>query len=353
MTVLIQAALACALSALMIVALRVPAVHLRLVDHPHGRKRHGESVPVTGGLAILLGFFVAMLIPAGTADIHRVLLAVMVALAAVGLYDDSHGGSARAKLVAQVAAAVAMTIWGNQQLRSLGDILALGPIELNAWSVPITVFATVAVVNGINMLDGVDGLAGGIVAVMLVYFSLFAWWLGDARALTLLAVLLGAVVGFLFFNAPHPWRGRLRTFMGDTGSLALGFVVAWFTLELSQHERAIPPVVMLWVTGVVLLDLFTVTVRRLLRGRNPLVGDRAHIHHLLLRAGLSPGATAATLVGANASLGAVGTVSWLSGVSEEWLFVGFMLIGLAYLALFLHPARLMRAAARIRAVKSR
>ena len=353
MSLLAQATLACLMSALMIVALRVPAARLRLIDHPEGRKRHGESVPVTGGLAILLAFFAAMALPARSADVHKDLLVVMVALGTVGLYDDSHGGSPRAKLVAQVAAALAMALWGNQLLRSFGDILAIGPIGLAAWSIPVTVFATVAVVNGINMLDGLDGLAGGLVAVMLAYFALFAWLLGDARALTLLAVLLGAVVGFLLFNAPHPWRGKLRTFMGDTGSLALGFVVAWFTLELSQHERAVPPVVMLWVAGVVLFDLFTVTVRRALRGRSPLAGDRAHIHHLLLRRGLSPAAAAATLVGANAALGALGTAGWLIGIPEAWLFAGFVAVGLAYLSAFLHPGWLMRIKARRRAAQSR
>lgn len=337
----------------MVVALRVPAARLRLIDHPDGRKRHGEAVPVTGGLAILLAFFGALAIPAGTAEMHRVLTVAMLGLGAVGLYDDSHGGSARAKLVAQIAAALVMTLWGNQLLLSLGDILAIGPIGLKAWSIPVTVFATVAVVNGINMLDGLDGLAGGTVAVMLVYFALFAWLLGDARALTLLAVLLGAVVGFLVFNAPHPWRGRLRTFMGDTGSLALGFVVAWFTLELSQKAHAVPPVVMLWVAGVVLLDLFTVTLRRLLRGRNPLVGDRGHIHHLLLRRGASPAVAAATLVGANALLGAIGTAGWLIGIAEAWLFAGFLAVGVAYLAVFLNPARLMRGTGRRRPSKRR
>ncbi len=348
MNVLVQAVLACLLSALTIVALRAPAARLRLIDRPDGRKRHGESVPVTGGLAILLAFFAALWIPAGSPDIHRVLLVVMVALGAVGLYDDRHGGSARAKLAAQIAAALAMTLWGNQLLRSFGDILGIGPIGLAAWSIPITVFATAAVVNGINMLDGLDGLAGGLVAVMLLYFALFAWLIGDTRALALLAALFGAVAGFLLFNAPHPWRGRLRTFMGDTGSLALGFAVAWFTLELSQKARAVPPVVMLWVAGVVLLDLFTVTVRRLLRGRNPLLGDRGHIHHLLLRRGMSPGATAALLVGANALLGAIGTAGWRLGVADVWLFAGFLVVGIAYLAVFLHPAPLMRAGARRR-----
>lgn len=353
MNLLLQASLAGSLSALMIVALRAPAARLRLIDRPEGRKRHGELVPVTGGLAILLGFFTAMAIPTGTAETHRVLIVVMLGLGAVGLYDDSHGGSARAKLLAQVAAALAMALWGNQLLLTFGDILAIGRIELKAWAIPITVFATVAVVNGINMLDGLDGLAGGTVAVMLAYFALFAWLLGDTRALALLAVLLGSLAGFLLFNAPHPWRGRLRTFMGDTGSLALGFVVAWFTLALSQQERAVPPVVMLWVAGLVLLDLFTVTVRRVLRGRNPLAGDRGHVHHLLLRRGFSPAATAATLVGANALLGAIGTAGWLIGISEASLFAAFVAVGVAYLAVFLHPAPLMRVSGRRRTAKQR
>jgi UDP-GlcNAc:undecaprenyl-phosphate GlcNAc-1-phosphate transferase len=154
---------------------------------------------------------------------------------------------------------------------------------------------------------------------------------------------VGAVTGFLLFNAPHPWRGQRRTFMGDTGSLVLGFVIVWFSIALTQPAGdKVPPVVMLWVVGLVLLDVFTVTVRRIIRRRDPAAPDRAHIHHLLLRRGYSVRESLLILLAGNAILGAVGTAGWWLGLPEFALFMAFLALGLLYLALFLYPGRLMR-----------
>ena len=289
MTYLLQGLVAFGLSAILIVWLRRPALRFGLVDNPGGRKRHGDSVPVTGGLAVTVSIFATIALSLHKMGDYRVLFAVMLLLGAIGVLDDIGEITPRSKLSAQVIAAVLMTSWGNHFLTGLGDILARGPIALANWGIPLTVFATVAVINGINMLDGLDGLAGGLVLQILVYFTGFAWLSADANALKLLLVSAGAVAGFMVFNAPHPWRGRRRVFMGDAGALVLGFLIVWFAIELSQRDAAaVPPVVMLWVVGVVLFDVFTVTVRRLIRRRDPVVPDRAHIHHLLLRRGLSP-----------------------------------------------------------------
>jgi UDP-GlcNAc:undecaprenyl-phosphate GlcNAc-1-phosphate transferase len=274
---------------------------------------------------------------------YMVFFASVALLAAIGVMDDLGEVSARTKMGVQILAAVLMTSWGNHFLTTLGDLLARGPIDLANWAIPLTVFATVAVINGINMFDGLDGLAGGLAAVMLGFFAYFAWVQLDVNALKLLVVLLGAVLGFLFFNAPHPWRGRRRTFMGDTGSLVLGFVVAWFSIELSQKPVApVPPVVMLWVVGLVLMDVFTVTVRRIVRRRDPAAPDRAHLHHLLTRRGFSSTQAALLIVGANTLLGLAGTIGWRTGVPEYLLFAGFIALGLIYLGLFLYPARVLR-----------
>ena len=343
MTYLVQALLACMLTALLIVWLRQPAIRFGLLDHPGGRKRHGDSVPLTGGLAISVGFFVALAVSFHALGDYRVLFVALAMLAAIGVLDDSGEVSPRSKMGVQVIAAVLMTSWGDHFLTSLGDLFARGPIELANWAIPLTVFATVAVINGINMLDGLDGLAGGLVAVMLAFFTGFAWWLGDVNALKLLVVLLGSVVGFLLFNAPHPWRGRRRTFMGDTGSLVLGFAIAWFSIDLTQRpESLVPPVLMLWVVGVVLFDLFTVTVRRVVRRRDPAAPDRAHLHHVLMRWGYSPTATAGIIVLANALMAAAGTIAWQAGAPDYVLFSAFILLGLVYFGVFLSPARLLR-----------
>jgi UDP-GlcNAc:undecaprenyl-phosphate GlcNAc-1-phosphate transferase len=184
---------------------------------------------------------------------------------------------------------------------------------------------------------------------MLTYLALFASWLGETQSLRIMLVLLCAVLGFLLFNVPHRWRGAWRTFMGDAGSLVLGFAVAWFTIDLTQGVGAtVPPVVMLWVVGLVLFDLFTVTMRRLLSRRSPFAADRAHIHHLLQRAGLSDISAWAILIAANALLGALGTVGWRSGVAEPVLFAAYLVVGLLYFAAFIRPEWLLQRARRRR-----
>ncbi len=346
MTFLAQALIACVLTALLIVWLRRPALRFGLIDHPGGRKRHGDSVPLTGGVAIAVSFFITLAISLHKMGDYRVLFASMLLLAVIGVLDDIGEVSPRTKLGVQVMAAVLMTSWGNHFLVNLGDILARGPIDLANWAIPLTVFATVAVINGINMLDGLDGLAGGLLLGMLCLFAWFAWLVPDVNALKLLLVAAGAVAGFLLFNAPHPWRSvRRRVFMGDTGALVLGFLIVWFTIELSQRPQAqggVPPVVMLWVVGVVLFDVFTVTIRRVLRRRDPAAPDRAHLHHVLIRRGISPARTTAIIVGANVALGLAGAAGWQLGLPDHVLMIGFLLVGMAYLAVFLYPARYLR-----------
>jgi len=343
MTFFVQAILAFLLTALLILWMRRPAYRFGLVDDPGGRKRHGTAVPLTGGISMTVGFFLALGLSLPALAPQIVLLVSMAMLALIGVLDDIGEVSPRSKLGVQILAAVLMTSWANHFLLHLGDLFGRGDIALMNWGIPLTVFATVALINGINMLDGLDGLAGGLVFVILSFFAGFAWWTVDVVSLKILVVLLGALGGFLAFNLPHPWRGHRRTFMGDTGSLVLGFVVAWYSIGLTQgYRQTVPPVVMLWVTGVVLFDLFTVTIRRILRRRDPAAPDRAHVHHILLRRGLSPAQAVSLLLGANLALGAIGTLGWAAGMPQMWLFAGYVAAALVYLALFLFPARLLR-----------
>lgn len=343
----VQALFASLLTALFIVWLRRPAHRFGLVDHAGGRKRHGDSVPLTGGIAFTAGFFATLLISAPVLSHYAVLLIAIGLLAAIGLLDDLGEVSARGKLGVELLAALFMTSWYGLYLTDLGDLFARGPFELHNWGVPLTVFATIAVINGLNMLDGLDGLAGGLAFGILAFFAFFAALLDAVNAYKLLVVLLGALGGFLLFNLPHPLRGARRTFMGDTGSLILGFVIAWFAVDLSQRTGSrVPPVVMLWVAGVVLLDLFTVTLRRVIRRRDPAQPDRGHVHHLLLRRGLDGPRTLAYLLGGNLALGATGTALWLAGVPEFVSFGVFLIVAALYLGLFLFPARYWRRAPR-------
>jgi UDP-GlcNAc:undecaprenyl-phosphate GlcNAc-1-phosphate transferase len=347
LTYLAQAAAAAFFAGLLILMLRRPAERWGLVDHPGGRKRHAAPVPLTGGIAITAGMILALAVSFSAFAQYSAFFAGVLLLALVGLMDDLGEVSPGTKLLLQVVAALLMTSWGENFLLNLGDLFGTNPINTRHWAIPLTVLAALAVVNAINMLDGLDGLAGSLVLGILLVLTGFAWTIGDANAAKILIVLAGALTGFLFFNLPWPLRGRHRTFMGDAGSMVLGFAVAWFSVALTQRAgSAVPPPVMLWVLGIVLMDVFTVTVRRLARRRSPMAADRDHIHHMLLRRGFGPWQTLGLLVGANVVLALIGTAMWKTGVADRWIFWSYLVVCAVYFALFFMPFRLYRLRAR-------
>jgi UDP-GlcNAc:undecaprenyl-phosphate GlcNAc-1-phosphate transferase len=330
--------------------LQKPAHRFGLVDKPGGRKRHRESVPLVGGIAIAasIGTLLPVIGPLSTH--HHILLTASAVMLFIGVIDDWNGLSPRTKLLCQAIAALMMAHWAGVALTSLGDIFSLGPIVLGLFAIPVTVFAVLSVMNGINMFDGLNGLAGGTCLSILALLAMLAAMVGDTDALLMLTASAGAVAGFLVLNMPIPGTRSRQVFLGDAGSLLLGFVVAWFTVELSQRPTglSVPPIVMPWVLSLVLYDLFTVTVRRALRGRNLFAPDRTHLHHLLLRRGLSEGHTVAWIVGVNSLLALMAITGWLWGVPEWLLFVAFLFTGAGYVATFLFPTRALRRAWRMR-----
>ncbi len=347
LTYLAQSAAAAFIAGLLILMLRRPAERWGLVDHPGGRKRHAAPVPLTGGIAITVGMVLALAFSFSAFAQYSAFFAGVLLLALVGLMDDLGEVSPGTKLLLQVVAALLMTSWGENFLVNLGDLFGTNPINTRHWAIPLTVFAALAVINAINMLDGLDGLAGSLVLGILLVLTAFAWSIGDPNAAKILIVLAGALAGFLFFNLPWPLRGQHRTFMGDAGSMVLGFSVAWFSVALTQRGAVtVPPPVMLWVLGLVLMDVFTVTVRRLARRRSPMAADRDHIHHMLLRRGFGPWQTLGLLVAANLVLALVGTALWKAGVADRWIFWSYLLVCAIYFALFFMPFRLYRLRAR-------
>jgi UDP-GlcNAc:undecaprenyl-phosphate GlcNAc-1-phosphate transferase len=347
LTYLAQAVFAAFVAALLILMLRRPAERWQLVDVPGGRKRHAAPVAVTGGIAITSAMLVALAASFSAFGEYAAFFVGAVILAMTGLLDDLGEVSAGAKMLVQVFVAVLMTSGGANFLINLGNLFATDPINTRLWGIPLTVFATVAVINAINMFDGLDGLAGSLVFVMLAFFAMFALAIGDLNAAKIIVVLAGAVVGFLFFNLPWPLRGEHRTFMGDAGSMVLGFAIAWFSVSLTQQNmNNVPTPTMLWVLGILLMDVFTVTVRRLARRRSPMSPDRDHIHHILMRRGYSPRAVLALLVAANALMAAVGTTLWWLDVSDWWIFWSFLVVCAVYFAIFFMPFRLYRLRAR-------
>ncbi|WKZ85926.1 undecaprenyl/decaprenyl-phosphate alpha-N-acetylglucosaminyl 1-phosphate transferase [Ralstonia pickettii] len=339
-------ALAFLLCVITILLLRPFAVVIGLVDRPNVRKRHDGDVPLVGGIAMTVAVTVTAVLFVRVQGSFIPLLAGMALLAMMGVLDDVKNVAPMTKLVVQLCAAILMTSWGGVYLTSLGDLFSRREIELANWGIPLTLFAVVAVVNALNMCDGMDGLAGGLGFVIFAWFAYIAGEIGNGVTQRICVIFCGALIGFLVFNIRNPLRGKLRVFLGDAGSLMLGYAIVWFAVELSQStpsdSRHVPPVVMLWVLGFILIDLLAVVLRRMLKGKNPLAADRTHLHHILLRLDLKPESIVWILVFSNSLMGLIGVVGWKTGMSEQGLFLLFLGVTIVHLLVMRNAWRFIR-----------
>ena len=318
-------ALAFAVSAFGARALSRIALRVGLVDQPGGRKQHDGAIPVTGGVAMFAGFAAAALASGLVAGPTLALVVALGLLVVGGVADDMHDITPRAKFFLQIVAALVMTSWAGVQVARLGDLLGLGAVNLHGWAIPFSVVCTLGVINSINMLDGLDGAAGGTALVAALWFALAAAAQGLGTQCVLLLLLAAAIAGFLFWNLRVPGRAQAAVFMGDAGSMMLGLALCWFSIDLSQGEgRSLPPIACVWLLAVPLLDMARVMFLRLLRGASVFDADRAHFHHQLLARGHSAAATAWILIGASALAGAAGISAWKLGVPDWAMFYAFL-----------------------------
>ncbi|MEC9483218.1 MAG: MraY family glycosyltransferase [Halomonas sp.] len=319
-----------------------------LADRPGGRKQHQGVIPLTGGLGVFIGFMLVQPFLPGTQGQLLPLFAGMALLVACGVIDDACDMRSTVKLGVQLVAAVLMVVWGHQVVRYLGEYPGIGVAQLGWLAIPITVVAVAGLVNAVNMMDGIDGLAGSTVLAMLVWLGFVAALQGQFSLLAVIASLAAAVMGFLLFNLRHPWRKRASVFMGDAGSMALGFAIAWFVIELSQQDgRKISPVAYGWVLALPVMDTLSLMLRRLRKGRSPFAADREHLHHIFLRAGFSPGAAASALMLIAFGLGAIGVFGSLAGVPDILLLVALVSLAIVHDIFIRHAWRTSKALRRL------
>lgn len=286
-----SAALAAAGVTLLVQWLLQPvAPRLKLLDYPKGRKAHLEPTPITGGIAMVTGVALVCVMAGNAMDSSlAAFLSASTLLVVVGLLDDRFDLPWTVRIPAQAGAALIMIFVGDVRVEQLGSAFGLEAMSLGWASIPFTVFATLGIINAINMVDGVDGLAGSIVLTALGLLGAAAIYAGNAPVANLALVLMGAVIAFLVYNMRFPWRQKAKLFMGNAGSAFLGFVIAWLAFKLTQNPgHPINPVLALWCVAVPVMDTLVLMIRRVRNKQSPFVGDRNHIHHLMLEAGFGP-----------------------------------------------------------------
>jgi UDP-GlcNAc:undecaprenyl-phosphate GlcNAc-1-phosphate transferase len=307
-----------------------------MLDTPNVRTVHESLTPRLGGVAVFAGFMSSLTIFADLSNGIQQLLAGCIVLFFVGLKDDLVSISVSKKFVGQLLATGIVMVMADVRVTSFQGILGIHELPVGI-SYAFTFLAIVGITNAINLIDGLDGLAGSIVLIISTTYGYYFLRYGGASYGNYVFVsvcLIGGMLGFLRYNF-H----RASIFMGDTGSLVCGFIVSILTiqfiemgLKVGQPFGASSPAVAIGILFVPLFDTLRVFIVRMMAGRSPFAPDKNHIHHRILAMGFQQISTVMLLGLLNIVV--ILFVISFAAVGNTWLIVGIVAFSLV-LSLFL------------------
>ena len=298
------------LTALVIVALSIPSIikvarAKNLYDYPDSRKAHRNSIPTLGGLAIFAALIVSVLLWTDSKSIAEIkyILAALVLIFFIGLKDDILVIAPDKKLIIQILAALILAILGDIRITNLHGFAGIYHIPYFI-SLMITVFVTIVVLNGMNLIDGIDGLASGVGIITSVTFGIYFYLVKQYQYVIFMSAVIGSLSAFFFYNV---FGKKNKIFMGDTGSLIIGLILAVFAIKFNEfnlvanggfHLKSAPSV-SIGILMIPLFDTFRVFIIRLIKRKSPFKADNNHVHHKLLQIGCSHIQATLIIVGAN------------------------------------------------------
>lgn len=305
------------------------AFRIGAVDAPNYRKVHARIMPRLGGLAIYGAFMIAFLFLKETTGLERdYVYAILIAATIIvitGIIDDMREISAKAKMLGQLVAACIIVFVGGIQINEI-NLPFGGDLEFGWLSIPITILWIVGITNAINLIDGLDGLAAGVSTIALITLAGMAMIMGNGIAIAMASILAAATIGFLFFNF-HP----AKIFMGDTGALFLGFMIAVLSLLGFKNVTFISLVIPVIILGVPISDTFFAIVRRLRNKQKWSDPDKSHLHHRLLDLGFSHRQTVLVIYVLAAMFGLVAVIF---SMSTQWGAILIITVLLVAIELF-------------------
>ena len=265
-------------SVILIPIVKKIAHHIGAIDIPNERKVHHKPMPRLGGLAIFLSSLLGYIL---FGQLNIQMISILIGgfiLILLGICDDIKPIKAKYKLLGQILAASVVVFYGNIYL---SEVSAFGiNIVFGNYGYPLTILFIIAIINAINLIDGIDGLAGGTCSIFFITVSIIAFFLNRLNGLDVILCLImtGSTLGFLVYNFPPA-----KIFMGDTGSMFLGFmisVIALLGFKAATVTSLLIPIIILFLP---ILDTIFAIIRRVLKGESIGKPDKSHIHHQLLK----------------------------------------------------------------------
>ncbi|WP_340700065.1 UDP-N-acetylglucosamine--undecaprenyl-phosphate N-acetylglucosaminephosphotransferase [Vibrio harveyi] len=306
--------------------MRKVAKRIGLVDKPNARKLHNGAVPLVGGISICLVLAQYLTFNPDTIEHSWLYLLCICVLTIVGAVDDKTDLSFKVRLGIQAILSIVMMKIAGLELNKLGDMFGIGEVSLGWAGSLITIIAVIGAINAFNMVDGIDGLLGGL---SIVTFGALAFLLqvdSQHGLAYLCVVIIVAMLPYIFMNLGMLGRER-KVFMGDAGSMMIGFTVIWLLLGVSQTGSSEPlmrPVTALWLIAVPLMDMAAIMIRRIRRGDSPFKPDREHLHHIFQRLGLGPKQTLVAICFIANLYAGFGIYGEATNISEVTMFVLFI-----------------------------
>lgn len=272
----------------------IKIAHIKhLFDDPsEDRKIHTRNVPLMGGMMIFAGTLFSFLLwlPVNEMGVIKYLIPSLLIMFFVGMKDDIIGTAPVKKLAAHLFVAFIMVLMADVKLTSLHGLFGIR--EIPEWAgIMLSVFTYIVIINAFNLIDGVDGLAAGVGLIAAIFFGLWFYYAGDWTYAVLSFSLAGSLLAFLRFNF-----NPAKIFMGDSGSLTIGFLFAVLAIEMIEYEaQDLPqtinniskPILAMCILVYPLIDTMRVFTLRALKGISPFTADRNHIHHRLMDLGMS------------------------------------------------------------------
>ncbi|MDU5696259.1 MAG: UDP-N-acetylglucosamine--undecaprenyl-phosphate N-acetylglucosaminephosphotransferase, partial [Haemophilus parainfluenzae] len=290
---------------LTLLVMRPIANKIGLVDKPNYRKRHQGAIPLIGGVSLFMGNLCYYLMEWDQLRLPYLYIFSIFVLLAIGILDDRFDISPFLRAGIQAVLAILM--------------------------IDFTVFATIAIINAFNMIDGIDGLLGGLSIVSFAAIGILMFRDGQMDMAYWSFGLIVAILPYLLLNLGIPFGPKYKVFMGDAGSTLIGFTIIWILLLSTQGKgHPMNPVTALWIIAVPLIDMVAIIYRRLRKGKSPFRPDRLHVHHLMVRAGLTSRQAFLLITFFAAICATIGILGEVFYINEWAMFIAFIVLFFLY-----------------------
>ncbi|MBG6038972.1 UDP-N-acetylglucosamine--undecaprenyl-phosphate N-acetylglucosaminephosphotransferase [Proteus cibarius] len=302
------------------------AKKIGLVDKPNYRKKHHGLIPLVGGISVYFGIVFAFYISDIYIPHKELYLACAGLLVFIGALDDRFDISVKIRATIQAFVGIVMMVGAGLKLDTLGHAFGPWEMHLGPFGYIVTLFAVWAAINAFNMVDGIDGLLGGLSCVSFGALGILLYQGGNSALAFWCFSFIAAILPYILLNLGVCGK-KFKVFMGDAGSTLIGFTIIWLLVASTQTQpRPVKAVTALWIIAIPLMDMVAIMYRRLRKGMSPFSPDRQHIHHLIMRAGFTSRQAFILITVAAALLATIGIIGQNLSFVPEWFMLALFLL---------------------------